>query len=200
MADAIDLVKDGRPNGDGVQKMKAGAKRTSLLYDLLAERLVGEAKDHYVTAAMQWGLDHEAAAADAFEVATGMLLMPAGLIEHPTIENFAATPDRLIDHDGLLEIKCPTSAKFVAWRLAGTVPDEHRPQMLAQLACTRRRYCMFAAFDPRMPPTAQLFVRRFEPTPAEIATVEQQAFDFLIELEQMFEAFTQSPGMEAIGA
>jgi putative phage-type endonuclease len=179
MADAMDRRKDGKP----------GAGRLRLLHELLAERLVGSATNHYVTPAMQWGLDNEAGAADAYEAASGNILLPAGLVDHPTIEWFAATPDRLLDHDGLVEIKCPTTQTYIAWKLAGAVPDEHKAQMCAQLVCTGRRYVDFVAFDPRVPAKQRLFVRRYEPKREELEAVEEAARGFLDELDRMFEAF-----------
>jgi putative phage-type endonuclease len=181
MADAMDFTKAGKP----------GAARTKYLHDLLAERLVGAAVDHYVTPAMQWGLDNEAGAADAYEAASGELLLPGGLFDHPSIDLFAATPDRLIGKDGLAEIKCPTTATFIAWSLAGVVPEQHKPQMLAQMACTGRKWCEFIAYDPRVPQKQRLFVRRYEPSAEDIAGIEKAAADFLGELDAMFRAFTE---------
>jgi len=180
MADAMDRLKNGQPS----------AKCKALLMDLVAERMTGSAKDHYVTPAMQHGLDFEAAAVEAYEVASGELAMPAGLFDHPKIEWFAATPDRLLGSDALIEIKCPTTQTYIGWRLAGVVPDEHKPQMLAQLACTGRRFVDFVAFDPRLPPKQQLFIRRFEPDAAEIAAIESAAREFLAEVEALFEKVT----------
>jgi exodeoxyribonuclease (lambda-induced) len=180
MADAMAFRKDGKP----------AAERVNLLHDLLAERLVGSAVDHYVTPAMQWGIEQEPFAAEAYEEETGELLLPAGLIDHPKIENFAGTPDRLLGTDGLVEIKCPTTTTFIAWRMNGTVPAAHKPQMLAQLACTRRKFVDFCAFDPRLPAGKRLFIRRYEPKPEEIEKVEAAAVEFLQTLERMFEQFT----------
>lgn len=192
MADAMAMVKDGPKLKDGTQKYKPGAARASLLRDLLAERLVGSAKDHYVTAAMQWGIDHEEDAAAAYEAHTGNILRPGGFLDHHTIANFGATPDRLIGREGLLEIKCPTTETYVKWVTEGVVPDEHRPQMAAQLLCFKRRWCDFAAYDPRVPAGQQLFVRRFAPTPQYLAEVEQAAVAFLRDLDLMFDLFTRN--------
>jgi predicted phage-related endonuclease len=179
--------------GDAIAKTKSGwsASRRKLMIDLCAERLAGVATDHYVTAAMQWGLDNEAAAWEAYEAASGNLALPAGFILHPKIEFFGATPDRLID-DGIGESKCPTTATHVAWLLGGAVPDEYRPQMLAQLACTGRKWCDFISYDPRVPEKQRLFVRRFEPKPAEIAEAEEQAQEFLAELDGMFRRIAEA--------
>lgn len=192
MAEAMAMVKDGPKLKDGTQKMKPGADRANLLRDLLAERLVGSAKDHYVTPAMQWGLDYEAEAVMAYEAHTGNLAAPGGFVEHPTIEFFGATPDRFLGQDGLMEVKCPTTATFVKWATEGVVPEEYRPQMAAQILCTRRRWVEFVAYDPRLPPQFRLFVRRFEPTPQYLAQVEQAAVDFLRDLDLMFDLFTRN--------
>jgi predicted phage-related endonuclease len=177
--------------GDAIAKTKTGwsTSRRKLMIDLCAERMTGNAMDHYVTPAMQWGLDHEAEAWDAYEAASGNLHRPAGFFEHPKIAYLGATPDRLIE-DGLGESKCPTTATHLTWLLNGAVPAEYVPQMLIQLACTGRKWCDFVSWDPRMPAKQRLFVRRFEPKPEEIIEAETLAQAFLQELEQMFRIVT----------
>ena len=144
-------------------------------------------REVYVTPAMQHGTDTEPAAKLTYEAATGAKVMPAPFVEHVSIENFGASPDGLLGTDGLLEVKCPTTTKFIGWILAGVVPDEHKPQMLAQLACTQRKWVEFVAFDPRMPENRRLFIRRFEPTQEEIKAVEDAAVKFLDEVDAMFD-------------
>jgi len=180
MADAMDFLKNGN----------SSAARTKLMRGLLAERLVNAAMDHYVTPAMEWGLAHEAGARDRYEAISGNLVQLVGFVPHRSIEWFGASPDGFIDDDGLVEIKCPTTPAYIAWRTASVVPEEYKPQMLAQLSCTRRKFCDFVAFDPRVKERRlQLFVRRFTPVEAEIAEVEIRAIQFLRELDSMFDAF-----------
>ena len=192
MADAMAMIKDGPKLKDGTQKMKPGADRFNLLRDLLAERLEGAAVDHFVSDAMKNGILYEPEAANAYEAHTGNLAMPGGLVDHPEIEFFAATPDRFIGRDGLVEIKCPTSRTFVAWVTEGVIPEQHKPQMLSQLAFTRRKWVDFVAYNPQNPPQYRLFIRRFTPTPEQIAAVEKVAIDFLAELDLMFDLFTRN--------
>lgn len=181
MADAMDVLKNGKPS----------MKRTRLMHELLAERMTGDSVRHFVSDAMQWGLDREGEAKTAYEVETGLILTDAGFYDHPRIDLFGATPDALHPSGGLVEIKCPTSQTFVEWRLAGVVPDEHKPQMLAQLSCTGRPWCEFVAFDPRVRDAHyRLFVRRYEPTPEEVAGVEAAAAAFLAEVDAMWEQLT----------
>lgn len=172
---------------DFTQKGAEGAKRKQLKIDILAERMTDIIREVYVTPAMMHGTEQEPAAKLAYEAATGAKVMPAPFVEHTSIENFGASPDGLIGHEGLLEVKCPTTSKFIGWMLAGVVPEEHKPQMLAQLACTRRKWVEFVAFDPRMPEGKRLFIRRYEPTAEEIAAVEKAAETFLAEVDAMFD-------------
>ena len=175
MADAIAVLKNGKPS----------EARRKLMFDLLAERMSGVAVEHYVTPAMEWGIAHQADAMAAYEAETGELVGPEVFVLHPSIDWFGATPDGLVGSDGLVEIKCPTTPKFLAWRMAGEVPEEHRPQMLAQLACTGRQWVDFVAFDPRVQKGPQLFIRRFQPERSEIERIEAGARDFLAELAAM---------------
>jgi predicted phage-related endonuclease len=177
MADAMAVKKDGTPT----------EARANLMRDLLAERLTGLTVRHFVTPAMEHGLICEDEAWRAYEASTGNFAQPSRFYEHPTIENFGCTPDREIDADGLGESKCPTTSTFVDWCLKGEVPAKHKPQMLAQLACTGRKWVEFVAYDPRIKsPEGRLFVRRFEPKPEEIEQVEEAARTFLAELDELF--------------
>ncbi len=182
MADAMAFLKNGQP----------AAQRTKLMHELLAERLTGQSVPHMVNEAMEWGLEHEDEAADLFVERTGRDLRLSRLYEHPTIENFAATPDREID-DGLLEIKCPTTTTFLRWVIGGDVPDQHKPQMAAQLLCSGKTWCGFLAYDPRIrDESKRLFMRKFEPTPEYMLEVEHAAVTFLDELDTMFDQFVSA--------
>jgi exodeoxyribonuclease (lambda-induced) len=182
MSDVLDFRKDGKP----------GAARLAYLKDLVAERLCDSAMDHYVSEPMQWGLDHEDEAKHIYSNITGQHIGTAEFILHRKIEFFGATPDGLIGDDGLVEIKCPTTRTFIDWRLADEVPAAHQPQMLAQIACTGRKWCDFMAYDPRIKFGSQYFVLRFEPTPEQIHEVEVAAIQFLREVDAMFERMTRT--------
>lgn len=180
MATAMDFLKSGA----------SSKARSDYMRELLAERLTGDSVRHFVNDAMQWGLEKEADAKSAYQALTGDFIRESTFYDHPRIENFGATPDGELDGGGLIEIKCPTTTTYVAWVMNGCVPVEHEPQMLAQLACTGRRWCEFVAYDPRIrDPKRQLFVRRFEPTQERIAEIEAAAEAFLAEVDAMWEAF-----------
>jgi exodeoxyribonuclease (lambda-induced) len=176
MKDALDRLKNG-------QQSEACKK---YLMDIVAERMTGNATSHHVTPAMECKL-HEVSAVEAYEAHTGRICAAAGFFEHPRIEFFGATPDRLVGDDGLLEVKCPTSQTFLRWIMAGEIPSEHRHQLLSELACSRRQWVDLVAFDPRMPASRRLFVRRFVPGEGEVEALETAAEEFLAEVDALFD-------------
>lgn len=178
----LDFTKKGEP----------GADRKKYLIDLVAERLTDSAVDHYITSDMQWGLDHEDEAVACYEEVSGNDVSRAGFMLHPRIEFCGASPDRFVNHDGLLEVKCPRTTTHVAWMLAGVVPEQHRPQMTLQLAVTGRKWCDFISYDPRVPARQRAFIRRFTPTAEEVETVEEKARAFLLEVDELFERVTNT--------
>lgn len=176
MADAMAMLKSGKPS----------ESRNKLLIEILAERMTGDAAPHFVNDAMRHGQEQEPFAKAAYEAASGNLLDACGFVLHPTIEHFGASPDAFLDSDYVVEFKCPTSTTHIGWLLAGVMPEQHKPQVLAQLACTQRTRAVFVSFDPRMPANRQLFIKEWTPKPEEIEAVETAARDFLKELDAMF--------------
>lgn len=182
MGDAMAFLKNGK-EADARKKLKI---------ELIAERMTDTAVDHYVTDAMKWGIMQEHYAKERYEEVTGELVELCGFAIHASVPFFGASPDGLLGDDGLIEIKCPTTSTYMSWMVDGVVPEIHKPQMLAQLAVTQRKYCIFFAYDPRVKVAEkQHFMRRFEPTPADIEGVEKAAREFLAEVDAMFERVTK---------
>lgn len=50
-------------------------------------------KPHYASEAMAWGTKYEPMARSAYEIQTGDLVEELGLVQHPTLEGMAASPD-----------------------------------------------------------------------------------------------------------
>lgn len=182
MRAAMSFKKDGTPTKE----------RSDLLRALLAERVTGQTVRTFVNDAMRFGLEYEDEAKAAYEAYTGEFLTPCGTFDHPRIDMLAATPDSLRGSEGVAEFKVPTSATYIEWVLAGVVPEEHKPQMCLQLACTGRKHARFIAYEPRIRNSERrLFILDYEPTAEEIAAVETAAEQFLAELEEMFQLFTE---------
>ena len=165
--------------------------REKLMNIIIAERVSGNARDNYTSAAMQWGIDHEDDARTAYEVHTGNLLELTGFIPHPTVKYLGASPDGLIDDDGILEIKCPNPATHIGYLRGGVVPEEYRPQVLLQLVVTGRKWCDFVSYDPRAKELA-FFCVRWTPTQEERDALLEECKKFLEETEKVLNELKES--------
>lgn len=163
---------------------KYNKSRESLMNTIIAERVSGNARDNFTSAAMQWGIDHEDDARTAYEVHTGNLVELTGFIPHPEVKYLGASPDGLIDDDGILEIKCPNPATHISYLRGGVVPEEYRPQVLLQLVVTGRKWCDFVSYDPRAKELA-FFCVRWTPTQEERDALLEECKKFLEETEKV---------------
>ena len=165
-----------------------GASRANYMADLIAERLTGVPAEHYINGAMQWGIDTEPEARAAYQFETGTLVQPASFVPHPTIAMSGASPDGAVGDKGLLECKCPNTATHIDTLLGQAVPAKYICQMQWQMACAGRQWCDFVSFDPRMPESMQLWIRRISRDNAMIATLEAQVIEFIAELDEKVNA------------
>jgi len=160
-----------------------GASRANYAAQLVAERLTGEPTEGFTNAAMQWGIEHEGEARTAYEFIRDADVAAVGFVPHPTIPMSGASPDGLVGDDGLVEIKCPNTATHIDTLLNPEVDSKYVLQMQWQMACTGRKWCDFASFDPRLPAAMQLVVIRINRDDVKIAELEKQAVEFLAEIE-----------------
>ena len=165
---------------DVMAKTKSGysASRANYMAELICERLTGERQAGFSSAAMQWGTETEPQARMAYEIMTGATVIETGFVLHPTIPGFGASPDGLIDDNGLVEIKCPNTATHIETLLSEGVPSKYITQMHVQMLCAGRDWCDFVSFDPRLPVELQMFIRRifFNKELADEIVTEVQAF------------------------
>ncbi|WP_151690899.1 lambda exonuclease family protein [Acinetobacter junii] len=141
-------------------KPSKGKALNALGLTILAERLTGVQKETPTNFYMQWGIDNEPHAIAAYENETGFFVNGTGLIDHPFIEMFGASPDGLVGENGQIEVKCPDTTTHLNTLLTKEVPEEHIPQITSQLACTRREWCDFVSYDPRLEPELQIIIIR----------------------------------------
>lgn len=181
---------------DVVAKTKTGygASRANYMAELVVERLTGQRGAVFSNAAMQWGTEQEPHARAAYEARTGHLVTETGFVPHPTIAMSGASPDGLIDDDGLIEIKCPNTATHIETLLSRTIPAKYVAQMQWQMACTGREWCDFVSYDPRMPEHMQLWVDTIAYDPALISELETEVKLFLKELDAQIAALTARYG------
>ncbi|HZW05366.1 MAG TPA: YqaJ viral recombinase family protein [Candidatus Nitrosotalea sp.] len=169
------------------------AARKNYRAELIVEILTGQTPDKFVTREMQWGIDQEPFARAAYELERDVMVETCGFVLHPSVARFGCSPDGLVGEDGMVQIKCPATATHLAWLQAGAVPLEHAAQMVAELACTGRKWNDFVSFDPRLPAGLQLFICRMERDEQLIALCEMKVAEFNLEIRDVISDLPGGP-------
>ena len=174
IADVVGRVKNG----------SYGAGRKNYIAQLMCERLTGQSEDSYKSAPMQRGNELEPKARAVYMIETGNYVAEVGMIDHPEISMSGASPDGLVDSDGLIEIKCPNTATHIDFLRSGEPKPEYMLQMLWQMACTGRQWCDFVSYDDRLPEHLAYRCIRIKRDNDKIAEIEAEVIAFLAELNE----------------
>ncbi len=172
---------------DIMAKLKSGkpsAGRTTYMGQLIAERLTGIKSDSYSNSAMQWGIETEPQARAAYEFLNDVEVEQVAFMDHQTIENGGMSPDGLCGKLGLLEIKCPNTATHIEMLISKKIPKKYIDQMQWQMACSKRIWCDFMSFDPRMPEHLNKLIIRVTRDDTYIQEMEMEVIKFNTEIKE----------------
>lgn len=149
--------KDVMAFGKQGQSLQA---RENYLAEIVVERLTEEPLSTPDNYAMQWGRDMEPYARTAYEVKTGSVVIETDFVR--LNDHCGASPDGLINDDGLLEIKCPVNSIIHIRTITDGMPKDHIAQVQGQIWVTDRQWCDFVSYDSRMPENLRIYVERVE--------------------------------------
>ena len=182
---------------DVIAKTKTGwgASRANYMAELIAERLTGEPAEKFTNAAMAWGTEKEPDARAAYEFFRDAQVSEIAFVDHPVIGMTGASPDGLVGDHGLVEIKCPNTATHLDTLLTQAIPSKYVTQMLWQMEVSGRAWCDFVSYDPRLPETMSLFVKRVERDDNLIDEMRSLVIEFLDEIEQKITALNRMYGV-----
>ena len=112
---------------------------------LLIEKTSKEPPKRFGNAITEWGVKYEQVATTFYENINKLKIIEFGLIPHPELKVFGASPDGICDIDSpedyigrMLEIKCPPKRQFTS-----EVPEHYWMQMQGQLASCDLEECDF---------------------------------------------------------
>ena len=152
---------------------------------LVAERLTMTAGESYTNAAMHWGIEQEQFACIAYEAQKETFVDKIGFVLHPDIKWLGVSPDRIVGHEGLIEVKCPNTTTHLDYLFENKVPAEYYKQIQCQLWVTGRQWCDFVSYDPRLPKRNQLLIVRTERDEKLIAEMKTETEKFLAEVNTL---------------
>lgn len=155
---------------------------TALTYvnEKVAEILTGQAKQQGYAFPITWGTSYEAEAAELFAERTGYTLEKVGFFKYT--DHAGGSPDRLVNDNAILEIKCPYEpVNQIKYLMLTDQYDVRRNyfqywcQCQANLLFTERRLCHFVTYDPRMiAPKHKLTHIEIQPDPEFHDLIRQQ--------------------------
>lgn len=87
-------------------------------------------------APLKWGCMFESVASDIYTLRNKYKVFEFGLLKHPTIKHFGASPDGINEFGVMLEIKCPYKRK-----ITGEVPQQYYYQIQGQLDTCGLKEC-----------------------------------------------------------
>lgn len=160
--------------------MNATDKGLRTLAAEIRASLNGETPRTFSSAATDWGNQHEPQARALFEFQTGLEVKECGLIVHPEHFFIGASPDALLEPDGILEIKCPFDPANHDENARCGIPPRHVAQVQGQLFVTGRKHAYFVSFDPRRLAAGEyaLHIEKVKRDDAYIAKLEARILRF----------------------
>lgn len=171
---------------DVMARIKSGAPaqaRTDYLTELAVERVTGSPTEHFVNSYMQWGIQHEPTARQRYIEKTDAEVEEVGFIRHAELAA-GCSPDGVVLVDGLIEIKCTSSANHLLTIKDG-MPAQHTAQVQGAMWITGAAWCDFISFDPRFPVGLDLYVQRVHRDEVFIRRLEDEVRLFLAELDEI---------------
>ncbi|QLH63211.1 lambda exonuclease family protein [Serratia symbiotica] len=175
---------------DVMARTKSGysASRQNYMAELICQRLTGTREEGYSNSAMRRGNELEPVAREMYVLNQfDAEVSEVGFIPHPVIEGFGASPDGLVNDDGLIEIKCPNTWTHLETIKSGKPKRQYLLQMHAQMMCTDRKWCDFISYDDRLPPDLAYFQKRIIRDDELVIEIESEIKAFLGELEKELE-------------
>jgi hypothetical protein len=159
-----------------------GKVRRTYMMKLLGERLTGEPADNYTNGHMARGRLLEEEARNVYALLTDRKPVRVGFIRNNGAYGEAgASPDSLIDGNGVLEVKTKLPHLQCEVLLADRLPPEHVVQIQGQLWVAERDWADFVSYWPKLPP----FIKRVYRDETHIQTLADEVRRFNDELAEL---------------
>ena len=170
---------------DVLAKTRSGysTSRKNYAVELALEQITGNRQEFFKTTAVLWGTETEPVARLEYELITGNEVEETGFWKHDLLP-IGASPDGLVNKDGLLEIKCPNSATHLETLISGKVPRQYIAQVQGQLLITERNWADFVSYDPRMPENAKIKIIHVERDEEFIKELIHELEEFVKEVDE----------------
>ena len=148
-------------------------------------RIMGFPVDDYMSEAMQFGIDNEPLAVEAYELEKVVQVdYTKDRVVHPEYEYISGEPDGLVSDDGIIEIKCPNPSNHFKNLLNGEQISQYMYQIQGYMWLTDRQWCDFVSFRPDYPTKYRISINRVVRDQDIIDSLEERCVMFWNDLVQ----------------
>ncbi|WP_063657925.1 lambda exonuclease family protein [Candidatus Arsenophonus triatominarum] len=169
-----------------------GTTQRNYLMQLVCETLTGRREEIKTNQAIERGIALEPQARARYYLNEfDVTVTEVGFIPHPSIALFGASPDGLVNDDGLIEIKCPNTTTHIETIVTGKPKYEYLLQMHGQMMCTGRNWCDFVSYDDRLPPNLAYYKIRIIKDDNLVNEIEQAVQAFIEKLKSEINKINQ---------
>lgn len=151
----------------------SGKGLETVIWEKLAEAHSSGDPDRYGNVHTERGVELEPQARTLYELERGVSVEEVGFVTNEKVSPVAgASPDGLVEKDGLIEIKCFDDTKHFKMVVEGVVIDpEYMWQMQMQMLLTGRKWCDFIAYNPNF--ESALLIERVTPDKEKQAAIKE---------------------------
>lgn len=153
-------------NGQAIGNQGKGLE--TLCWEQMAQKYSSADKENYVNKDLERGVELEPQALSLYELETSNKVTEVGFVTNEEISKVGgASPDSLVNDDGLVEVKCFNDTKHfkavLDFKKTGTFEIESKYiwQMQMQMLFTERKWVDFVAFNPNY--KTSLLIQRILP-------------------------------------
>lgn len=165
--------------------MKLSSQAAELENKIVAQILTGDDEREFCgNGYTERGKEYEPEAVSLYEMLRDVEAQTVGFITNDE-GTLGCSPDRLIGEDGGLEIKCPGGKQHIASLLAGSIADDHKPQVQGCLLVTGRKWWDVMSYHPKLPPSIIRVERDEEYVAALSAAVDQMLINIQTKIKQV---------------
>jgi exodeoxyribonuclease (lambda-induced) len=152
-------LREKRMTASHAQSIKANGKGLiTYIRELMTNYYSTAENVVYTNPAMEHGNEQEEVAAMVYEFETGNKTEIVGFVELD--EYVGCSPDRFVDSDGMIEIKCPQDKAYFNLLLDEKIDTKYLAQMQMQMYVCDRKWCDYVVYNPNF--EQQLFIKRVE--------------------------------------
>lgn len=127
----------------------------TLCWEQMAQKYSSQDKERYTNKDLERGVELEPQALSLYELETGNTTEKVGFITNEKISKVGgASPDSLVNDDGLVEVKCFDDTKHfkasIDFKKTGKfdIESQYMWQMQMQMLFSERKWCDFVAYNP----------------------------------------------------